>query len=74
MKVYVKAKSRSEINALLDAGRLVIGVSYSIHGQGEHDLTTLPAGSVIARYTKTVMGNPLADGHHEWNAKRKRLV
>lgn len=70
MKVYVRGKSKREINEALARGALVVGRCFGIDGERDVLLSTLQAGDVVARFTKYAGGSPVAEGWHEWNAKK----
>ncbi len=74
MKVYVKAKSKNDINARLDAGETVTGRNYSIFGDGgDYDLDGwLPAGTIICTYTKLGSDgySPVGRYWYKWNGSR----
>jgi hypothetical protein len=75
MKLYVKAKSKKEINERLSAGDQVLGVNFSIFGDGgTYGLETVADGTVIAVFEKEVSGSPYAKSYGTWNAKKQRVA
>lgn len=82
MKLYIRAKSKKEINERLAAGDQVIGVNHSAFGGGgTYDLTTAPDGTTIAVWEKTAPdffgdgtdGSPVAKSYGTWDAKKLRV-
>lgn len=83
MKLYVKAKSKKEINAKLDAGEDVFGENFSAFGGGgTYQLGAQPIedGTVIAVYDKLATfpgergpGSPVAKAWGTWNAQTGRV-
>lgn len=74
MKLYVKAKSKREINAAIAAGKVVVGDVYHADGTVSGMLIdNLPDLAVVVRYMRMVDGNPYGVGFHVWNAKKKAL-
>jgi hypothetical protein len=72
MKIYVKAKSKKEINERIASGRTVTGENFSIFGDGgAYSLDeNLPAGTVIAVYDKMSMGSPVSKSFGTWDGKK----
>lgn len=61
MKLYVRAKSKKEINEWLSTGKQVVGMNYSAFGGGgEYLLKDVPDGTVVAVYDKMSGGNPVS--------------
>ena len=68
MKLYVKSKSKVEVNKKLANNEIVTGINHSIFGDGgEYALNKdLAEGTVIAIYDKYVGGNPYAKSWGTW--------
>lgn len=68
MKLYVKAKSKKEVNDLLAAGKVIYGWNFSVFEEGgTHKLDdTLRAGTVIAIYEREIGGSPVAKSYGTW--------
>lgn len=68
MKLYVKAKSKKEINENLEQKKEVYGINFSMFGDGgtykldEH----LAEGTVITVYEKTSGGSPVGKSYGTW--------
>ncbi len=76
MKLYVRGKSKKEINERLAAGQDVFGDNYSMFGGGgTYQLNGQPIeqGTVIAVYEKEIAGNPVAKSYGTWDAKKGRV-
>lgn len=72
MKLYVRAKSKKELNERLAAGKAVFGENYSVFEEGGmHRLDDrLRKGTVIAIYERTVSGSPLAKSYGTWQGDK----
>jgi hypothetical protein len=72
MKIYVRAKSKREINERLAAGENVWGTNHSAFGDGgPYQLgPELPNGTVIATYTAMVGGSPIAKYYGTWDGAK----
>lgn len=69
MTVYIRAKSKAEINRL-DPARVVF-MKYDIFGGDRSGfLAELPAGTVVKVYEKTMHGSPYAKAYGQWDGKR----
>jgi hypothetical protein len=83
MKLYVKAKSKKDINERLEKGEAVFGDNFSAFGGGgTYQLGGQPIGdgTVIAIYEKTATfpgesgpGSPVAKTYGAWDAKKGRV-
>ena len=74
MKIYIKAKSKAEINRQIKAGEQLMGYNYSMFGGGGwYYLTDCPANTVVAVYSKKVNGNPVARSWGTRNPSKNRL-
>ncbi len=69
MKLYVKAKSKKEVNENLAAKKTVYGENFSFFGDGgTYQLNAeLAKGTVITIYEKTSGGNPVGKSYGTWN-------
>lgn len=72
MKIYVKAKSKADINRRLEQGEQIYGENYSMFGgAGIYRLDEdLERGTVIAVFSQMSMGNPVAKSWGQWTGKR----
>ena len=72
MKIYIKAKSKAQINRDLLEGKKFTGENYSIFGGGGfYNLDkTLPIGTVIAVYDKMQSGSPVAKSWGTWDGEK----
>lgn len=73
MQVYVKAKSKKEINRRLEAGETVVGVEHKLGDETIWPLTNLPDGAVIKVWDKMSMGSPYAHAYGNWNQRKGRV-
>lgn len=74
MKIYVKAKSKKDINERLQNGEVLYGQNFSMFGDsGIYDLTQLNDGDIVAVYQKMVDGNPYAKAWGTWDGKKQKL-
>jgi hypothetical protein len=76
MQLYVKGKSKKEINERLAAGAAVYGENYSMFdGGGTYKLDgSLPDDTVIKVFEKTVGGSPYAKAYGTWNAAKNKIA
>lgn len=63
MQVYVKAKSKKEINEKMAAGIAVRYLEYKMLDCNEGVVADLPLGAVVKIYDKMVGGNPYAKAY-----------
>ena len=72
MKLYVKAKSKKELNERIAAGKTVYGENHSMFGDGGFYALNaeLAAGTVISIFDKYVSGSPYAKAYGTWNGKK----
>lgn len=72
MDIYVQAKSKKAINERLALNEVITGYNYSIFGGGgEYELNeSLPSGTVIKVYEKTINGSPYAKAYGVWDGKK----
>jgi hypothetical protein len=72
MKLYVKAQSKKHINERILAGQTVYGENFSMFGGGgAYALdSSLPAGTIIAVFQKTVGGSPYATAFGTWSGSK----
>jgi len=70
--LYVKAKSKKEINEKLAAGKTIYGTNYSAFGGGgTYALNSeLPKGTVIKVFEKYSCGSPYAKAYGTWDGKK----
>lgn len=74
MKIYVRAKSKKDINERLSNGEVLYGQSFSMFGDsGIYDLTQLNDGDIVAVYQKMVDGNPYAKAWGTWDSNKQKL-
>ncbi len=75
MKLYVKGKSKKEINERLAAGTPVYGTNHSAFGGGgDYRLdANLEDGTVISVFEKEVSGSPYAKSYGTWDTKKGRV-
>ena len=68
MKLYVRAKSKKDLNQQIAEGKSVYGENFSFFGDGgTYKLDDrLPSGTVIAIYERTVGSNPVAKSYGTW--------
>jgi hypothetical protein len=72
MELYIKAKSKKELNEKIAKNIPVYGDNYSIFGGGgTYNILDVPHGTVIKLYQKTIGGNPFAEKYGNWNANKK---
>lgn len=81
-KLYVEAPSKKAVNEKLAAGQAVYGRDYSIFSVSINlkvEFRTvmldesLPDGTVIAFYTKTISGQPYATKYGQWDSAKKQV-
>lgn len=77
MKLYVKAKSKKELNDNLNSleksgsNNRIYGDHHHISGTDQHALdSNLPVGTVIAVYDRYSGGSPYAKSWGTWDGKR----
>lgn len=75
MKVYIKATSKKALNERIANGETVYGTNFSMFGDGGTYRVdeTLPEGTIVAIYDKTVNGSPYAKSYGTWHIA-KRVV
>ncbi len=74
MKVYVKAKSKKDINERIANGERIYGYNYSMFGDGGmYELTQLNDGDVVGVYQKMIDGNPYARSWGAWDSNKQKL-
>lgn len=76
MTLYVKAKSKKEINTKLESGLIVRAESFEMFGGGgSYKLdSSLPDGTVIKVFDKYCGGSPYAKAYGTWNSKKNRVM
>jgi hypothetical protein len=72
-KLYVRAKSKVELNQRLDAGVPVFGIEYHMGSENMRRLDAMPDGTVISIYSKTYGSTPVAKSYGKWNARKRRV-
>lgn len=74
LKLYVKAKSKADLNRRLAAGEVITGQDYSMFdNRGTLALdSNLAPGTVIAVYQKTFGGDPYTRAWGTWDGKKVR--
>lgn len=74
MQLYVKAKSKKELNERLRNGEQVHGVHYTPWGETKHELgPNLENGTVIKVYDRVVGGSPYAKAYGQWDVKKLQV-
>lgn len=74
MKIYVQANSKKEVNNWLASGIHIYGYNYSMfEDAGWHDISNLNDGDVVAIFSKTTNGSPVAKSWGSYDAKKNRL-
>jgi hypothetical protein len=61
--VYVRAKSKAELNREIAAGKLFECVEYTPFNTEVYDLERMPDGTVVKIYEKEVHGSPYAKAY-----------
>ncbi len=76
MQLYVKGKSKKEINERLAEGKTVYGENYSMFGGGEiYKLdANLEDGTVIKIFDKYVSGSPYAKAYGNWKPAKNKIA
>lgn len=73
--VYVRAKSKVELNARLDAGHSILARSY--YPTGAFDLVSLvsqPHGTIVRIYHKTNGSSPIVKAYCKWDANKRKVL
>lgn len=74
MKIYVQAPSKKAVNDQLAQGDRIMGVNYSIFGDGGvYILNDCPEGTVVAIFSKFQGNTPVAKSWGTWNPEKNRL-
>ena len=71
-KLYVKAASKKALNEMLKTDQ-VLGTEYRIDGVNTYGLDTLKEKVIVALYTKTVGGNPVATSYFEFDPAKNAV-
>ena len=76
MSLYVKGKSKKEINERIAAGSKVYGENYSLFGGGgTYPLdASLADGTVIKVFDKYVSGSPYAKAYGNWKPGKNKIA
>lgn len=74
MQLYVKAKSKKELNERLAYGVSVFGTKYDVYGELTYELSTLKADATIKIYDKFVGGSPYAKAYGTYSATKGRVL
>ena len=75
MTVYVKGKSKKQINEDLLIGAKFNAVEYGMTGNTTHKLdSNLPTGTTIKVFEKYIGGSPYAKAYGTWNAEKSKIV
>ncbi len=76
MEIYVKCKSKKELNSKLADNSVVIGINYSIFGSGGYyELNKdLPDRTIIKIFDKYVNGSPFAKSYGIWNSNKLKVI
>ncbi len=72
--IYVKAKSKKELNERLANDEQVMGTIHSMGTQEVKLLSHANDGDVIKIYEKFVGGSPYAKAYGNWNSKKGKVV
>ena len=75
MKLYVKGKSKAQVNRDLKEGRSITGENFSFFGgAGIYNLDSkLETGTVISIFEKYSGGCPVAKSYGTWDSIKKQL-
>jgi len=77
MKVYIKAKSKKEINEWCKSGVAIEATEYNAFNpngyETQHILENLPTGTTVSVFSKFVGGQPYAKAYGEWNQEKNQL-
>lgn len=74
MKIYVKAKSKKEVNEMLVNGEDIIGYNFSMFGDGGHySISNLNDGDIVAIYQKTINGSPVVKSFGNFVKSKNQL-
>ncbi len=77
MEIYVKAKSKKNINERIAQGETIYGVNYSMFGGGAgvYKLDgSLADGTIVKVYEKVVSGSPYAKAYGTWRSAKRMVV
>ena len=72
-KLYVRAKSKRDLNERLEAGDQVLGRSFGIDNAGLYGLDCLTEKCLIVVYSKMVGGNPVPISYGEFDPAKNRV-
>lgn len=77
MKLYIKAKSKAEINRRIKEGETIIGTEYNaFNPEGymtHHALQLSKTGTTVAIFKDYSMGSPVAESWGTWNQEKEKL-
>jgi len=74
MQVYIKAKSKKEVNEMLTSGLEVTVIEYSLFNTNYYQLTELPTGTVVKIFDKVVGGSPYAKSYGVYNNEKNKVM
>lgn len=72
--LYVRAKTKADVHARLDAGVPVFGLRYHQGRETMVRLDTWPHGARVALYHRTFGSTPRARAWYTWDWHKRRLV
>ena len=74
MQVYIKAKSKKEVNEMLTNGLEVTAIEYSLFNTNYYLLTELPTGTVVKIFDRIISGNPYAKSYGTYNKEKNKVM
>ena len=74
MQVYIKAKSKKEVNEMLTSGLEVTVIEYSLFNTNYYQLTELPTGTVVKIFDKVVGGSSYAKSYGTYNKEKNKVM
>ena len=74
MQVYIKAKSKKEVNEKLTNGLEVTAIEYNLFNTNYYQLTELPTGTVVKIFDKVVGGSPYAKSYGTYNKEKNKVM
>ena len=75
MKLYVKAKSKADLNKRLASNEKIYGTNHSVFGGGgDYELNDLlETGTVIAIFEREVSGSPYVKAYGTWDGPKHKV-
>ena len=74
MQVYIKAKSKKEVNEMLTNGLDVTAIEYILFNTNYYQLTELSTGTVVKIFDKVVGGSPYAKSYGVYNKEKNKVM